>query len=144
MKYLLSILLIFGCVVTSSAQVVISGQARDAKTREAVAGVNVMLQDVQQRVMYGYSISDDKGAYSITYKGQADSLQVVVTGFNIKQKSRAIAARSQRIDFLPNPVDQKTLAVKKPCDKLLAVLYVLVQLFPECIFPPVPFFIAGS
>lgn len=99
MKYLLSILLIFGCVVTSSAQVVISGQARDAKTREAIAGVNVMLQDVQQRVMYGYSISDDKGAYSITYKGQADSLQVVVTGFNIKQKSRAIVARSQRIDF---------------------------------------------
>lgn len=84
---------------TTSAQVVISGQARDAKTREAVAGVNVMLQDVQQRVMYGYSISDDKGAYSITYKGQADSLQVVVTGFNIKQQSRAIAARSQRIDF---------------------------------------------
>lgn len=99
MKYLLSILLIFGCAVTASAQVVISGQVRDAKTREAVAGVNVMLQDVQRRVMYGYSISDDKGAYSITYKGQADSLKVVVTGFNIKQQSQAIAARSQRIDF---------------------------------------------
>lgn len=99
MKRFLFILLASLGVVNTSAQVVISGLTREAKSREAIAGVNVMLQDVQRGVMYGYSISNDKGEYSITYKGQADSLQVVVTGFNIKQQSCVIKAQTQRIDF---------------------------------------------
>lgn len=99
MKYILLTLITFGIYVNSYAQIVISGETRDAKSKQAVAGVNVMLQDVQRRVMYGYSISNDKGEYSITYKGQADSLQVVVTSFNIKQQSHLIVARTQRIDF---------------------------------------------
>ena len=99
MKRFLFILLASLGVVNTSAQVVVSGQTREAKSREAIAGVNIMLQDVQRGVMYGYSISNDKGEYSITYKGQADSLQVVVTGFNIKQQSCVIKAQTQRIDF---------------------------------------------
>ena len=99
MRIYLLLLFVLGTVLNASAQVIISGETRDAKSKQAVAGVNVMLQDVQRRVMYGYSISNDKGEYSITYKGQADSLQVVVTGFNIKQQSHLIVARTQRIDF---------------------------------------------
>ncbi len=100
---LLSFSLLFGTVVAVIAQqsVVVSGIVRDAKTNQPVAGVNVMLQNPARRVMYGYSITKDDGAYSVTTNAKADTLLVVVTGFNIKEQSRAILVQSpsRRVDF---------------------------------------------
>ena len=104
MRYV-CILLLFsllsGTVVTAIAQqsVVVSGTVRDAANCMPVGSVNVMLQNPERRVMYGYAITKEDGAYSLTYNGNADSLLLVVTGFNIKEQTRAIPARDGREDF---------------------------------------------
>lgn len=66
--------------------------------------------------MYGYAITKEDGAYSLTYNGNADSLLIVVTGFNIKEQTRAVDARSQRVDFLVETGELKIreVTVKAP------------------------------
>lgn len=98
------------------SQTIISGTIRDAATHKPVGSVNVMLQNPERRVMYGYAITRDDGAYTITYNGKADTLLVVVTGFNIREQTRRIAARTQRIDFAveEGKIDIREIVVRAP------------------------------
>ena len=96
--FVLPFVLVSSCFV-ASAQTIISGTVRDARTHKGVGSVNVMLQDTVRRTMFGYAITDDSGAYSVEFRGKADTLVVAVSGFNIKPQSRTIPARSQRVDF---------------------------------------------
>ena len=98
MKQLLLIAALF-TTICASAQVVIYGHVRAASTKESVADANIMLQDVQGRVLYDYCISNSEGNYSLEYNGDRERIRVVVTGFNIKPQSRDIETRAQRIDF---------------------------------------------
>lgn len=99
MKRLLLCVLFSVSCATASAQTVISGMVRDVKTGHGVGSVNVMLQNTDRRAMYGYAITKDDGTYSLQYAGKADTLLVVVTGFNIKEQTRTILARTQTVDF---------------------------------------------
>lgn len=81
------------------AQVRVTGTIWDEGSGKPVGSVNVMLQNTARRVMYGYAITKEDGAYALTYDGKADSLLLVVTGFNIKEQTRAIPARDGRVDF---------------------------------------------
>ena len=80
---LLFLLLPLGARSQSRESVTIAGTVRDASTSRPVGSVNVMLQDTARRLMYGYAITGDDGAYRLEYRGEADSLVVAVTGFNI-------------------------------------------------------------
>ena len=75
-----------------------------------------MLQNPERRVMYGYAITKEDGVYSLTYDGKADSLLLVVTGFNIKEQTRAIPARDGRVDFYVETGDLeiREVTVKAP------------------------------
>lgn len=99
MKRLLLCVLFSVSCATASAQTVISGIVRNAKTNRSVGSVNVMLQNTARRAMYGYAITKDDGTYSLQYTGKVDTLLVVVTGFNIKEQTRTILARTQTVDF---------------------------------------------
>ncbi|MEG1886243.1 MAG: TonB-dependent receptor [Alistipes sp.] len=119
MLRLLSILSVLLFVATTaSAQTTISGTVCDAKSRKAVGSVNVMLQNTARRAMYGYAITKDDGTYSVTFNGKADTLVVVVTGFNIKEQTRTILSRSQRVDFT---VESAALQIREVVIKAPAV-----------------------
>ena len=99
MLLLLFLLLPPGARSQSRDAVTIAGTVRDASTSRPVGSVNVMLQDTSRRLMYGYAITGDDGAYRLEYRGEADTLVVAVTGFNIKPQARRVAARTQRVDL---------------------------------------------
>lgn len=100
MRGLLSLLfMLLGYIASASAQIAISGTICTKEGGEAVADVNVMLQNSNRTLLYGYAITDANGRYSLSYSGDATTLEVVITGFNIKSTSKAIEAKSQRVDF---------------------------------------------
>lgn len=96
---LVLILSFIGCAFCASAQVSISGCVRAVGSDEGVSDVNVMLQNEKHTVLYGYAISDADGNYSVSYSGDATTIEIVITGFNIKGQSKSILAQTQRVDF---------------------------------------------
>lgn len=111
-------LLLLGTAENLRAQerIIISGTLRDAATSRPVESANVMLQDTARRAMYDYAITGDDGVYRLDYRGDADSLAVVVTGFNIHEEVRFVAARTQRVDFAvrENPTKIREVIVRAP------------------------------
>lgn len=90
------------CILTAQAQeaIVISGTVRDAKTHDTLDAVNVMLQSPDGKFMYGFALTNAQGYYSITYKGEKDTLSIAISGFNVKGERKTIQRTSQEIDFL--------------------------------------------
>ncbi len=117
----LIILCLFALLFTTSAmaQCIISGTVRNRKTGSKISSVNVMLQSSNRRAMYGYVITGDDGSYRFEYKGNADSLAVIVSGFNIREKVRLITARSQQVDFA---VEENELKIREVVVKAPAVV----------------------
>lgn len=112
-------LLLFGLflhTISAHAQTTITGTVTNAATHKPVGSANVMLQNTARKAMYGYAITRDDGAYTLTYTGKADTLVVVVTGFNIRSEARVVPARSQRIDFAVEETELKIreVVVKAP------------------------------
>ena len=115
---ILFVLLLPGTAASLRAQerIAITGTLRDAATSRPVESANVMLQDTARRAMYDYAITGDDGVYRLEYRGDADSLAVVVTGFNIHEEVRFVAARTQRVDFAvrENPTKIREVIVRAP------------------------------
>lgn len=113
---LLCIMLLRAAALAAQPGVTISGTIRDVKSGQPVGSANVMLQNPSRRAMYGYVITRDDGAYTLTYSGKADTLVVVVTGFNLREQARTILARSQRVDFAVEEAQLKIreVVVKAP------------------------------
>lgn len=113
---LLTLATMLSAATVSAQQSTFTGTVRDAATNAPVGSVNVMLQNPARRVMYGYAITKDDGTYTLTYNGKADTLLLVVTGFNIKEQVRTIMARTQRVDFAVETSELKIreVVVKAP------------------------------
>lgn len=92
--------------------IVISGTIRNAMTSRPVGSVNVMLQDTRFRQLYGYMITNDDGVFRLEYRGDADSLAVVASGFNIRKEVRLIPAQSRRLDLAVSEDGLKIREVK--------------------------------
>lgn len=111
-------LLLLGTAENLRAQerIIISGTLRDAATSRPVESANVLLQDTARRAVYNYAITGDDGVYRLEYRGDADSLAVAVTGFNIHEEVRFVAARTQRVDFAvrENPTEIREVIVRAP------------------------------
>lgn len=117
MKSLILILFIMSLGISVvHAQVTVTGTIWDKGRTKALGSVNIMLQNPARRVMYGYAITKDDGTYTLTYNGKADTLLLVVTGFNIKEQARTIMARTQRVDFAVETSELKIreVVVKAP------------------------------
>lgn len=113
---LLTLATMLSAATVSAQQSTFTGTVRDAANNAPVGSVNVMLQNPARRVMYGYAITKDDGTYTLTYNGKADTLLLVVTGFNIKEQVRTIMARTQRVDFAVETSELKIreVVVKAP------------------------------
>ncbi len=119
---ILFVLLLLGTAENLRAQerIAITGTLRDAATSRPVESANVLLQDTARRAVYNYAITGDDGVYRLEYRGDADSLAdslaVAVTGFNIHEEVRFVAARTQRVDFAvrENPTEIRKVIVRAP------------------------------
>lgn len=100
MRYCITILFLIH-LLTAGAQdsIVFSGTVRDAKTHEALEAVNVMLQNTEGKVTYGYAFTDAHGHYSISYTGKKDTLSMSISGFNVKGERKIIMRKSQQVNF---------------------------------------------
>lgn len=96
--FLLALLTLCGAP-SVSAQVILQGTVRNAATRNPEPSANVMLQTADGRGIFKYMLTGDDGKYEFSYSGDRDSLMIAVSGFNIKPRSKVVAARSQTVDF---------------------------------------------
>lgn len=116
-KYLLLTLVLLFCEIAVAQQrVKITGTVCDMQTKKPVEGVNVILQDISRRIIYGYDITQGNGSFSISCQAGPDSLSVVIKGFNVREQWQIVACRSQQIDLLVEfeRVKIKEVVVKAP------------------------------
>jgi len=97
---ILAILLFFSSF--AGAQTVIQGSVKDAQENKGIENVNVMVQEVNNSAILGFTLTDKEGKYKIEYKGQKDSLILSTSGFNIQKQSKTVTSRNQTVDFVVN------------------------------------------
>lgn len=95
----LFLLLVQAIVLPAMAQTVIEGTIRYAESGEPVPGANVMLQTPDGRRMYGFTITEADGKYRFEYNISADSVRIMVTGFNLKKTLRTVPVSIGTLDF---------------------------------------------
>lgn len=66
---------------------------------ESVSGANVIIQDVEGRRIYSYTLTDDYGHFSLSAYVLSDSVLITVAGFNIKKSSKLIPVSQSVCDF---------------------------------------------
>lgn len=95
-------ILLLQCYIVVKAQdaTIISGKIYDIETNQPLEGVNVMVQNSTKKNIYGYALTNINGYYSIKYQNKADSILVLISGFNIKPQNRLIKSKTQTINFL--------------------------------------------
>ena len=64
----------------------ISGAVAE-RNGEVVAGANVLVQSTDGKRLYSYGSSDGEGRYEVRFRSDADSVRVMVTGFNLGKVS---------------------------------------------------------
>ena len=69
----------------SLVHAVVTGRVTDSATGKPVLGVNVMLQTPDGMALYGFTTTDGDGRYRFEYSLRADSVRVMITGFNIRK-----------------------------------------------------------
>lgn len=77
-------------VQQSLVHAVVTGRVTDSGTGEPVPGANVILQTADGRALYGFTTTDSDGRYRFEYSLRADSVRVMITGFNIRKAWRNV------------------------------------------------------
>ncbi len=102
------------CVVfhffPSLAQTVINGSVTDREKKDGIANINVILQELGQTAIIGFTSTDESGKFRIEYKGKMDSIVVSVSGFNIRKQSKTVANSSQTVSFT---IDYQAIALNE-------------------------------
>lgn len=87
----------------------ISGEI-SKRNSEVVAGANVLVQSTDGKRLYSYGSSDGEGRYEVKFRSDADSVRVMVTGFNLGKVSKVVPAGIGRLDFV---VEYSALKIKE-------------------------------
>ena len=113
MKRLLFVMLLFVSLCDISAQTTISGNVRNEKG-ENVFNVVVVIKNINDNLIVGYSSTDENGLFSITYDSNDSLLALNVQGFNIKKEICKIENKSQHIDIVikEEPIVLQEVSVK--------------------------------
>ena len=93
------LLLVQAIVLPAMAQRTISGTVRYAKGGETVAGANVIFQTPDGKTVYGFDITGADGKFLFECSSSADSVRIMVTGFNLKNTSRTVPLPAGALDF---------------------------------------------
>jgi len=86
-------------VWSAAAQTTISGTVRYAQSGETVAGASVIFQTPDGKTGYGFDVTDANGRFSFKYNIPADSVRIMVTGFNLKKMFRIVPLPTGILDF---------------------------------------------
>lgn len=96
----ISILIVFAlCSTSVFPKAIIKGKVRDAQKGTGIESVNVMMKETVSSAILGFSLSDKDGNYQLEYKGEKDSIVIVVSGFNIKQQAKTVSNKDQNLNF---------------------------------------------
>lgn len=79
------------------SQSIISGKIQN-RQKETVSDVSVMLMQADSTII-GYTMTDERGDYSLAYLGKESRLLLSVSAFDIKQQVKDIENRTQTVDF---------------------------------------------
>lgn len=99
MLFTAGLLLAQTVVQPAMAQMTISGTVRYAKSGETVAGANVIFQTPDAKKVYGFDITGADGTFLFEYNSSADSVRIMVTGFNLKNTFRIVRLPAKPSDL---------------------------------------------
>ncbi len=89
MRYFLTLYILFVNCAVAASQTVVKGNVVEDISGKTIAGVNVMAKDFNGKLM-GFSLSDEKGYFSIEIKESPDSLTINAAKLGYKPFSSKI------------------------------------------------------
>jgi len=102
------LLLLTAFPLAALSQTVITGHVRNMAGEPLAATVTVQSQG--SVAIAGFTSTDAKGDYAVTYRGSADSITITASGINIGKYTKTVANRSGTVDF---DIDEKPLEIKE-------------------------------
>lgn len=90
------------------AQTILSGRVTNQEGTPVAANVHV--KEKGSTLLSGYAATDGNGNYSVSYKGKADSLTVIVSSIFIGKHEKNVRNVSQQLDFV---IEEKGLKLKE-------------------------------
>ncbi len=112
------LVLFFTCLISSfaDAQTEIKGTVTGSGDGKPLSNISVTIQDKSRTVIISYALSNDQGNYRISFKNATDSVEIQVTGLNIKKITRIVPNRSQSLDFRLEfqAIELKEVKIKPP------------------------------
>ncbi len=114
MSVALFLILCVRIVCAQTAKIVLSGIVEDERTSMPLENVNIILQSKNGGYIYGATLTDGKGCFSIHYAGNNDSLNILVSGFNVKPKRISVTCKSQhlRIKAISQSIQIREVVIK--------------------------------
>lgn len=79
---------------------------------KGVESANIMLRRFDAKAMIGFVLTEPDGTYSITVNTEADTLVVMLSGFNISSHSRTVTRQTGTADFTVSVQEQKIREAK--------------------------------
>ena len=83
-----------------------------------VDGANVMLRKPGSTAMIGFTLSEPDGTYSISVNTEADTLQVIVSGFNISSHNKTVTRQTGTANFTVSSQQQTIREAKVTADPI--------------------------
>lgn len=105
---------------SASAQItsfLLKGMITDLSGK-GVDGANVMLRKVGAKAMLGFTLSEADGSYEISVNTDADTLVVMISGFNISSHSRTVTRQTRTADFTVSIQEQKIREARVRADPI--------------------------
>jgi len=107
-KWIIPFLLFY--LANIQAQTVIRGQIK-YRSGKAVSSASVTIKNIAMKTIIGYTFSDGTGSYKLPVNSTGlDSLNIIVSGFNIESKTLRIKNESQTVDLV---ITEKELKLKE-------------------------------
>ncbi|MDR3227608.1 MAG: carboxypeptidase-like regulatory domain-containing protein, partial [Prevotellaceae bacterium] len=119
MKRTFLILSLLSVCFCAKAQITISGIIRDEASSKPVADANVILQNKTTTAIYAYTITDENGKYSVACNVKTDSLQILITGLNVRETRIFVAAKTQTKDINVTTESLQIKEVKVKADPIV-------------------------
>lgn len=92
-RLLLSFTLAVVWSISVSAQTLLSGVVMDA-SKNPIEGASIQLS-IGQKKTVAISITDERGQFSLSTKGKADSLYIIVSHISFEKKSIRLGAEAK-------------------------------------------------
>lgn len=108
MRTIIFMLIIMLTVFSISAQSVFTGNIINEAGEPIVANITVQIKE--SPIVSAFSTSNSEGKYSITFKGVADSITIIVSNMLVGKHDKTVSNRSQQVDFI---IHEKPLTLKE-------------------------------